>query len=432
MFEKIKNILRWSIPYKIYKSTESEFAKIYFRNPSKDMIVIWVTWTDGKSTTSNLIHKILNDNLWKTALFTTVNNKFWDEEHPNTYKMTNISAWQTQEFLRTASEKWCKYCVLEVSSHGISQKRVANIEYDVAVLTNISEEHLDYHKTLLDYANTKKELFQWVLRNQKGLWIAVINKDDNIWKQWLEEMAFKKSISFWINSSWEIRANDIKQYIDHTEFKLKYLSKEFQVKTHLLWKFNVYNILAAISVWQWLKISFENLIKSIEEFKQVNWRMNYFTDERWVNYFIDYAHTPAALKAVLEFLNSLKEWNKIITVFWAPWVRDKGKRPKMWYIVDQLSDVIILTDDDPDKEPRQEILDQVAKWIKRKLWDDFWIMPERELAIELAYWIAKKWDIVLIAGKWHETVQLTNNWKRHYSDIETLKNIINNDKKKPI
>ena len=427
MFWKIKNILRWSIPYKIYKSAESEFAKVYFWNPSKDMIVIWVTWTDGKSTTCNLIHKILNDNLWKTALFTTVNNKFWDEEHANKYKMTNVSAWQTQEFLKTAVEKWCKYYVLEVSSHWISQKRVANIEYDEAVLTNISEEHLDYHKTLVDYANTKKELFQWVLRNQKWLGLAVINKDDDIGKTWEEEMAFKKTISFGINTSWEIRAKDIKQYIDHTEFTLQYLSKEFPIKLNLLWKFNVYNALAAISVWYWLKIPFEKIIKSIEEFKQVNGRMNHYLDKRWIHYFVDYAHTPAALRSVLDFLNSVKE-NKIIVVFWAPWVRDQEKRPKMWSIVDQFSDLMILTDDDPDTEPRQQILDQVAKWIKRKLWDDFWIMPDRELAIELAYWLAQKWDIILIAGKWHETVQLTNLWKRHYSDIETLENIIKSDK----
>jgi len=430
MFWKIKDILRWSLFYKTYKSLESKFASLIHNNPSKDIIVIWVTWTDWKSTTSNLIHKILNDNLGKTALFTTVNNKFWDEVHPNKYKMTNISAYDTQEFIQTAVEKWCKYLVLEVSSHWIDQKRVANIEYNAAVLTNITEEHLDYHKNLLDYANTKKQLFTWVIQNNKWLWIAVLNKDDNFGKQWDEELPFKRSITYSIFSTSNFRWENIEEFIDHTEFDLQLLNKQYHVKLNLLWRFNVYNALAALSLANWMKIDIEKAIKSIEEFEQLNGRMNIYKNDKWVIYFIDYAHTPAALNAVLTFLNSIKKDWKIITVFWAPWKRDQEKRPKMWAVVDKLSDIIILTDDDPDTEPRKKIIDQVAKWVKREVWDNFWIMQERELAVELSYDIAKEWDIVLIAWKWHETVQLTNLWKRHYSDVETLLNLIHKNETK--
>lgn len=422
MFKKIKSMLRWSIFYKIYKSSESELAKTAFWNPSKDLIIIWVTWTDGKSTTSNLIHKIFNDNLWKTALFTTVNQKFWDKTIDNIYKMTNVSAWKTQEFLKKAVEEGCKYCVLEVSSHWIDQKRVANIEYDGAVLTNITEEHLDYHKTFYNYANTKKQLFQRVLRNHKWKQIAIFNKDNEMWKQWAEEMAFNKTITYSIYTTANIKAENIKEYIDHTEFTFRYLSKEYKVNTKLLWAFNVSNILAAISTWYAFKISFEDMIKSIENFERVEWRLNPYIDEKWIYYFIDYAHTPAWLNAVLNFLNKVKNW-KIITVFWAPWVRDKSKRPKMWDIVARNSDIIIVTDDDPDTEDRIKIIKDIQKWIKRKLWDNYWVMPDRELAVELAHDIAKKGDIVLIAWKWHEKVQLTNLWKREYSDFETLKKL---------
>ena len=424
MLEKIKSILRWSVFYKIYKSTESNIAKIAFWNPSKDLIVIWVTWTDGKSTTSALIHKIFNDNLWKTALFTTVNQKFWDKTLDNMYKMTNVSAWKTQEFLRQAVEEGCKYCVLEVSSHGIDQKRVANIEYDAAVLTNITEEHLDYHKTFFNYANTKKQLFQWVLRNHNWKKIAILNKDDETWKQWADEMAFNKTTTYSIFSSSNFKAENIKEYIEHTEFTLKYLSKEYFFKTKLLWAFNVSNILASIATWYAFKIDFEKMIKSIESFERVEWRLNPYIDKRWVYYFIDYAHTPAWLNAVLTFLDKIKTW-RIITVFGAPWVRDKAKRPKMWDVVSKISDIIIITDDDPDTEDRFQIIKDVQKWVKRKLWDDYWVMPDRELAVELAHDIAKKDDIVLIAWKWHEKVQLTNLWKREYSDLWTLKKIDN-------
>ncbi len=422
MLSKIKWVVRWSAFYKIYKTFESNIAKFAFSNPSKDIIVIWVTWTDGKSSTSSLIHKVFNDNLGKTALFTTVNQKFWSNTIENIYKMTNVSAWKTQEFLKQAVENDCKYCILEVSSHGIDQKRVANIEFDAGVLTNITEEHLDYHKTFFNYANTKKKLFQWVLRNNNWKWIAILNGDDDIWKQWKDEMAFNKTITYSQFSNSNIRASNVKEYIDHTEFDLKYLSKEYKIKTKLLWAFNVNNILGAISIWYAFKISFEDIIRSIESFERVDWRLNPYKDENWVFYFIDYAHTPAALNAVLNFLNKIKKW-KIITVFWSPWVRDKDKRPKMWDVVSKNSDIMIITDDDPDTEDRMDIIKDIQKWVKRKLWNNYWVMPDRELAIELAYDMAEKNDIVLIAWKWHEKVQLTNYWKREYSDIWTLQKL---------
>ena len=425
MLEKIKKILRWSIFYKVYKSLESQLAAAYFWHPSKQLVVIWVTWTDGKSTTSNMIHKILNDNLWKTALFTTVNQKFWDIEQPNKYKMTNVSAWKTQEFLKQAVEAGCKYCVLEVSSHGIDQKRVANIDFDAAVLTNITPEHLDYHKTITDYANTKKQLFQWVLRNRKWLWIWVFNKDDDFGKEWEQEMAFKVSLTYGIYSIAQFKWEDIEERLDWTKFKLKYLNQEYDVNLQLPGSFNVYNALAAIATASSLKVKIKDAIKSLEELKPVPGRVNIIEDKnKNVKFVVDYAHTPNALKSVLSFLNKVK-WNwKIITVFGAPGMRDQDKRPKMWEIVDKLSDIIILTDDDPDKEDRIKIIKQVQKWIKRKPQDNFWIIPEREVAIELAYKIAQPNDIILVAGKWHETVQLTNYGKRHYSDIETINSII--------
>ena len=425
MLSKIKNILRWSIFYKVYKDLESKIADAYFWHPSKNLIVIWVTWTDGKSTTCNMIHKILNENLWKTALFTTVNQKFWDIEQPNIYKMTNVSAWKTQEFLHQAVEQGCKYCVLEVSSHWIDQKRVANIDFDAAVLTNISPEHLDYHKTLLDYANTKKQLFQRVVRNKKWLGIWVLNKDNEFGKEWLDELAFKTALAYAIYSTAQFKAENIQESLDWTTFTLKYLNQGYPVKLQLLWAFNIYNALAALATSFALKVPLEKAIASLESLKPVKWRVNQIKDEkRWVTYIIDYAHTPNALKSVLEFLQKVK-WNwRIITVFGAPGMRDQEKRPKMWEIADKYSDIVILTDDDPDKEDRFKIIQQVQDGIKRKMWDDFWIIPERPQAVKLAYDIAKKWDIVLIAGKWHETVQLTNHWKVHYSDIETVKNLI--------
>ncbi len=426
MFEKIKSIIRWSFFYKIYKDLESKISALYFWYPSKELIVIWVTWTDWKSTTANMIHKIINDNLWKASLFTTINQKFWNIEQPNNYKMTNVSARKTQEFLRQSIESWCKYCVLEVSSHWIDQKRVANIYFDVAVLTNITHEHLDYHKTFLDYVKTKKKLFQWVINNKKWLGIWILNVDDSSWKEFLDELAFKVWISYWIYSTAQFKWENIQESLKWTSFNMKYLSNKFNINLKLLWQFNVYNALAAIWTAFSLKIPIEKIIKSLEELKPVKWRVNKIIDKKNnVTYIVDYAHTPNALSSMLEFLKNVKWSWRLITVFWAPWMRDKQKRPKMWEIVDRFSDIIILTDDDPDKENRLNILKQVQKWIKRDIWNDFWIVPERSVAIELAHDIAKQNDIVLIAWKWHESIQLTNFWKKQHSDINIVKELIN-------
>lgn len=427
MFESVKSVLRWSVLYKVYKKWQSKLACAYFGEPSKNIIVIWVTWTDGKSSTCTVLHKILNDNLGKTALFTTVEQKFWNDVTQNTYKMTNVSAWKTQEFLKHAIENDCKYCVLEVSSHGIDQTRVWNIMFDMWILTNITEEHLDYHKTFHNYINTKKTLFQRVLKNKKWLGIAIFNKDDDTWKQRSTEFAFNKTLTYSTNSTSEIRWEQINEFTDHTEFTLKYLQEEYRVKTKLLGAFNVKNILAAMSWAYALKVPFDKIVKSIEDLQRVNWRLNPYQDHRWVTYIIDYAHTPAALNAVLTFLRKVQWDGKIITVFWAPGQRDRMKRPKMWYTVSVNSNLMIITDDDPANEDRMQILEDIKKWVKKSYWDDWWVMPDRELAIKLAYDIAWKWDIVLIAGKWHEQVQLTNNGPRAYSDLKTLHEIVKKD-----
>ncbi len=426
MIGKIKNILRKSIFYKVYKDLSSKIAASTFWHPSKQLILIGVTWTDGKSTTSNMIHKILNENLGKTALFTTVNQKFWNIELPNNYKMTNVSAWKTQEFLKQAVEEGCKYCVLEVSSHWIDQKRVANIYFDAAVLTNITPEHLDYHKNLIEYANTKKKLFQWVIENKNWLGIGILNKDDEFWKEWLEELPLKVALSYWIYSTAQFKAENIKESLDWTYFELKYLNQNYPVNLKLPGLFNVYNALAAISLAFALKVPIEKSIKSLEELEPIKGRVNKIYDKnKKATFIVDYAHTPNALKSVLELLKKVKNNWRLIVVFGAPGMRDQYKRPKMWEIVDKYADIIILTDDDPDKEDRFKIIEQVKKGIKRDIWDNFWILPERKEAVHLAYDIAKEWDIILIAWKWHEEVQLTNHWKIKYSDLQTIKNLVN-------
>lgn len=419
----MKDFLRKTVFYRMFKKYRSKLANMINGYPSSWMFVIWITWTDGKTTTANILHKLINDNLWKAALISTVNIKIWDEDIFNKAKMTSLDPMQLHKILSYAKEKWCKYAVLEVSSHGIDQYRFEWVSFDMWILTNITAEHLDYHKTIENYANTKKQLFYWIIKNLKKVKYAIFPKDSEFWRQWYEELAFDKSMDYWIMISSGLKAENVKESLHSTSFNVKYLWKEYPLEIKLLWKFNVYNTLAAMWAWILLWISLESVFKSVSSFQWLPWRMQSLIHE-WVTYFVDFAHTPNWLESVLKFLYNVKGEGKIITVFWAPGERDKFKRPQMWKAADQYSDIVILTDDDPTGENRYDIIAWVYKWIKRKEWDTFYVLPEREMALSMAINLAKPWDVVFLAGKGHEQVQLTNFGKRKWNDMDTLKALL--------
>ena len=283
-------------------------------------------------------------------------------------------------------------------------------------------DHLDYHKTMDNYADAKKKLFKYVLSNGKEKKFAAFCADDKIGKKWFEEMAFDQKISYGIYNSAVIKATKIEEWFEWTYFEFSYLGQKFSWTTPLIWSYNICNIMCAISVAVsiWLKI--EPTLKSIEEFNGVAWRMEpIYTDD--VKYFVDFAHTPDWLQKTLEFASTQKwEW-RLISIVWAPGNRDKEKRPIMWEIALRYSDIVIFTDDDPDTENRLSILNQLSKPIQEKWYPSrkkVFVIPERRYALQFATEISKKWDIVVSCGKWHEQVQLTNFGKRKWSDKKVL------------
>ncbi len=187
--------------YRMIKTLAAKRAVLKYGNPAQGMFIIGVTGTDGKTTTCNLIHKVVNDNLGKALLISTANIKIGDREMPNRYHFTSLEPAQLQSILATAKHEGCTYAVLEVASHGIAQNRFAGVDFDMAILTNITNEHLDYHKTFEAYANTKKKFFQSVLKNKKPVKYAVFPKDDESGRQWEEEMNFDKFLSYSIAAS---------------------------------------------------------------------------------------------------------------------------------------------------------------------------------------------------------------------------------------
>jgi UDP-N-acetylmuramyl tripeptide synthase len=224
-----------------------------------------------------------------------------------------------------------------------------------------------------------------------------------------------------------LRAENIVETMDSTEFDISYLWKPHHIISKLPGKFNVYNILAALSVIIQMWLDIEKAIASIQAFQWVEGRMEK-VEKDWINYFIDFAHTPDALEKTLDYLTQIKKTWKLILLFWAPWNRDKVKRPIMWEVAAKYADIIIATDDDPDTEDRMEILSQLTQNIKNKSeWENFFVIPDRELAMQQAIKLAKPWDIVMFAGKWHEKVQLTNKWKRKRNDKEELLKNLNSN-----
>lgn len=230
-------------------------------------------------------------------------------------------------------------------------------------------------------------------------------------------------MSYSINTSSMVKADDIDLQYNHTNFSFNFLGKETKISVNLPWEYNVYNTLAGIASWLVLWIDQEKIAETLKSFEWVVGRMEP-VEHNGVRYFVDFAHTPNALKAALSYINAIKwEWKNIL-VFGAPWNRDRYKRPEMWKIADQLADTVIVTDDDPDSEPRLRIIQEITKGISREIGDDYMILPEREYAIRMAVEIAKPGDSVLLAGKWHEHIQLTNFGKRARSDKAVLQKIL--------
>lgn len=398
-----------------------QIASAMYSAPSKNFFVIGVTGTNGKTTTVNLIHKILNDHVAKTVMVSTANIKIGNKDLVNTKKMTSLDIFDLQSTLATAKDSWCKIAVLEASSHGLNQYRFEWIAFDFAVLTNITHDHLDFHGTFERYAKAKEKLFKYVLENKKQNKYAAFPADDKIGRKRFEEMPFDKKLNYSIIASSSLKAENIQTSLSGTTFSFNYLGKTYDIKTKLVGEFNVYNILSALSVVLQIGVNIDQVIESIESFETVTGRMEGI-EHNWAHYFVDFAHTPDALEQTLKYLSKIK-WNgRLITLFWAPGCRDITKRPIMGEIADQYSDILIATDDDPDTENRLNILEQLTSTIKNKTqWKNLFTIPERTLAIKFACEIAQAGDVIMLAGKGHETVQLTNFWKRKWSDKEEVK-----------
>ncbi len=397
-------------------------------NPARDMIIIGVTGTKGKTTTTNIIAQGLQKAGKKVAMFSTVNMMIDGKMMDNNLKMTSPGPFVLWRFLAEAQKAGCTHAVIETSSHALYYHRVHGLRYDAAVLTNISQDHLDLHKTMDNYVETKmllfKSLYKYGIRKEVRK-VGVVNIDSEYASRFLsKDIVVDNMYTVGFSPSAQVRAENVTHTMDATEFDVRIPSNQFHLTTKLQGDFNISNILCAVAILISQKIEIPVIQELIAGFDCVPGRLEEIPNMRWAKIYVDYAHTEASLQSVLETVKQIEWTKRIITVFGATGDRDKTKRPKMGRVVDILSDVVILTDDDTYTEDSLQIIREVSEGIKRREGENFWIIPSREDAIRTACIMLKKGDILLVAGKWAETVQVTQKWPIPYNDRRVIEKIL--------
>lgn len=390
----LRSLVALDSPIRVfYHYLRGVIANLIYDNPARDMIVIGITGTKGKTTVTNLITRGLEHAGKKVFMFSTANYSINGEWAENNLKMTSPSPFVLQRLLKQAKEAGCEYAVIETSSHSIFYNRNYGIDYDVAVLTNIAQDHLDLHHTMDEYVATKARLFKNLVnyRRKPGVKkISVVNLDSDYATRFLGgDITPDIMYSYGMAQNAQIRPQNIRYLREGTEFEVRIPSNTFALKTKLHGAFNISNILAATSVLISQKIDIPTIVEAIESVEVIPGRLEEISNNRGITVFVDYAHTEDSLKNVLETVRSMEGINKVITVFGATGDRDTTKRPKMGRIADTLSDSIILTDDDTYTENSLKIIKDVSMGIKRKEGEGFWIIPSREDAIRTALVMAE-------------------------------------------
>nr|MDD3720500.1 UDP-N-acetylmuramoyl-L-alanyl-D-glutamate--2,6-diaminopimelate ligase [Candidatus Gracilibacteria bacterium] len=428
MLSNLKKMIALDNPLRlIYHKVRAIIANIVYGFPSKKMIVIGITGTNGKTTTTNIIAKGLRDAGNKVFMFSTINIIMGDEEYVNNSKMTSPDVFMLQKLLKQAKNIGCNIAVIETSSHSILQHRNYGLEYDIAVLTNITQDHLDLHKTMENYVNTKLQLFKNLItyRRKPGIKkVAVINNESDYKDLFIAE-TYDNLYTYGKDSSSTLKVDNIKHNYENTTFDVKIAGSNFNVETKLRGDFNIYNILASIGVFISFGLKPDQIKKIIKSIEGVAGRMEEIENNNKYKIFVDYAHTPDALIQVLDTIREIEGIKKIITVFGATGDRDKTKRPIMGKIVSDMSDVVILTQDDDYSEKTEKIIKDVLPGIERKEGENFWIITDRREAIRTAILTAGENDAILIAGKGDEHLMMTNEGPVDWHDRDIVEEILN-------
>lgn len=388
------------------------FSANFYGNPSQKLKLVGVTGTNGKTTVATLLFRLFRELGYDAGLISTVENKVNDEIIPAQF--TTPDALQLNELLVEMVEKGCAYCFMEVSSHALQQERVAGVNFVGALFTNITHDHLDYHKTFDNYIKAKKKLFD----NLTDKAFALVNKDD------------RRGMVMVQNCSAKIRTFSLRSMAD---FKAKMLDNSFEgllleidnkeIWFRLIGDFNASNLLAVYATAIMLGEEAEKTLTNLSAIEPAKGRFDQIISEK-IRAIVDYCHTPDSLENVLKTIVSLRKKNEqIITVVGCGGDRDKDKRPKMANIAARLSEKVVLTSDNPRTEDPGQIIRDMEAGLNAAQKSQVLSITDRKEAIKTACMLAGKGDIVLVAGKGHENYQEINGVRHHFDDREILEEI---------
>lgn len=411
-----------------------KLAASWYDNPTKKLSVIGVTGTDGKTTTATLIHHILEKAGKKAGLISTVYAKVGEKEYETGLHVTNPEPLLLQKLLREMVDEGCKYAILEITSHGIAQKRIEGVQFEFCVLTNITHEHLDYHKSFEEYRSAKLSLLE---KSKK----AVVNKDDLNYEFIAKKLGNEKLVTYSFKKDADYKGKHLKVEEGLIEFEIEKGDKSETIKANFGGEYNAPNILAALTINNLLGLSLEKAKEGLTSYKLPEGRMEKIDLGQEFDVYIDFAHTPNSLEKVLQAVGKKKK-GRLISVFGSAGERDVEKRYLMGKVSAKLADISIFTAEDPRSEDIQKILEEMARGAreadakevepedlidaKRKV---FVKVPERGEAISLAVQkVAKKGDTVLVAGKGHEKSMAYDHVEHPWSDHESIKNALKSEK----
>lgn len=406
------------ITYVLVENTKEALAIMannYYENPSSRLKLVGVTGTNGKTTISSLLHQLFTLAGYKVGLISTIKIVVGDEEFPT--RLTTPDSLTINKYLRKMNEAGVEFCFMEVSSHGIAQHRTTGLDFAGGIFTNLSHDHLDYHKSFSEYRDVKKKFFDELPKSA----FAITNIDDKNGAFMLQNTkATKKTYALKTNADYKA------QILENELSGLLLKINNNEVWSTLIGNFNAYNLAAIYAAADLLGLEELENLKYLSQLKSVSGRFQYIiSDKEKITAIVDYAHTPDALKNVLETINTIRTKNEeLITVVGCGGDRDATKRPIMGKVASDLSTKVILTSDNPRTEDPDKIIEDVEAGVEAHNWSKVISVTNRKQAIKSACAMAKAKDIILIAGKGHETYQEVNGVRSDFDDMKIVQEML--------
>lgn len=415
--EEFPDVIVNGVTYVKVKDTNEALAFLaanYYENPSENIRLIGVTGTNGKTTIASLLYQLFKKAGYKVGLLSTVKILVDETEYKATH--TTPDSLTLNYYLDQMIQEGCEFCFMEVSSHGIHQKRTEALHFTGGVFTNLSHDHLDYHKTFAEYRDVKKLFFD----NLPKAAFAIINVDDKNGAVMLQNTKAKK-LTYALKSYADYKAQILENQLSGLLLKIN----DNEVWVKLIGSFNAYNLLAIYGVAVELGIENVEALRLLSELESVSGRFQFIVSEANITAIVDYAHTPDALENVLKTIEDIRTKNEqLITVVGCGGDRDKTKRPIMAHIASSLSDKAIFTSDNPRTENPETIIEEMEQGVEPQNFKKTMAILDRKQAIKTACQFANPNDIILIAGKGHETYQEINGVRHDFDDLKMVTELL--------